>query len=97
MRKRLGVAFSPEKTAAGVILTGGTAKLPGIDEAAARVFGVQAHVGEAPGWVAENLRDPSFSSVLGLLQYGLSSRTDLAAPKKRTRAPGWIGKLFATA
>jgi cell division protein FtsA len=97
VRKRLGAAFSPEKTAAGVILTGGTAKLPGIDEAAARVFGVQARVGEAPGWVAENLRDPGFSSVLGLLQYGLSSRTDLAAPKRRVRTPGWIGKLFATA
>jgi cell division protein FtsA len=94
--KKLGPAFSPEKTAAGIILTGGTAKLPGIDEAAARVFGVQARLGEAPGWVAENLRDPSFSSVLGLLHYGLSSRTELAAPR-RTRAPGWIGKLFATA
>lgn len=95
VRKKLGAAFSPEKTAAGVILTGGTAKLPGIDEAAARVFGVQARLGEAPGWVAENLRDPGFSSVLGLLQYGLSSRTDLAAPRRRTRAPAWIGKLFA--
>lgn len=97
VRKRLGAAFTPEKTAAGVILTGGTAKLPGIDEAASRVFGVHARVGEAPGWVAENLRDPGFSSVLGLLQYGLSSRTDLAAPKRRTRTPGWIGKLFANA
>lgn len=97
VRKKLGAAFSPEKTAAGIILTGGTAKLPGIDEAASRVFGVQARLGEAPGWVAENLRDPGFSSVLGLLQYGLSSRTDLAAPKRRARATGWVGKLFATA
>lgn len=97
VRKKLGPAFSPEKTAAGVILTGGTAKLPGIDEAAARVFGVQARIGEAPGWVAENLRDPGFSSVLGLLQYGLSSRADLTAPKRRARATSWVGKLFATA
>ncbi|MET0263725.1 MAG: cell division protein FtsA [Rariglobus sp.] len=97
VRKKLGAAFSPEKTAAGIILTGGTAKLPGIDEAAARVFGVQARLGEAPGWVAENLRDPSFSSVLGLLHYGLSSRTDLATPRRRSRAPGWMSKLFATA
>lgn len=96
VRKKLGAAFSPEKTAAGIILTGGTSKLPGMDEAAARVFGVQARLGEAPGWVADNLRDPGFSSVLGLLQYGLSSRTDLAAPK-RARATSWVGKLFATA
>lgn len=97
VRKKLGPAFSPEKTAAGVILTGGTSKLPGIDEAAARVFGVQARLGEAPGWVAENLRDPAFSSVLGLLQYGISSSADLAAPRRAKGATSWVKKLFATA
>ena len=96
VKKKLGPAFSAEKTAAGVILTGGTAKLPGIDEAAAKVFGVQARLGEAPGWVAENLRDPAFSSVLGLLQYGLSSRADVGATTRR-KTTNWIGKLFATA
>ena len=97
VRKKLGPAFSPEKTAAGVILTGGTSKLPGIDEAAARVFGVQARLGEAPGWVAENLRDPAFSSVLGLLQYGISSSADLTAPRRAKGATSWVKKLFATA
>jgi cell division protein FtsA len=97
VRKKLGPAFSPEKTAAGIILTGGTAKLPGLDEAAARVFGVQARQGEAPGWVTENLRDPAFSSVLGLLHYGIGSRTDLASSPRRTRTPGWVQKLFASA
>jgi cell division protein FtsA len=97
VRKKLGAAFSPEKTAAGLILTGGTAKLPGIDEAAARVFGVPARLGEAPGWVAENLRDPGFSSVLGLLHYGLSARAEMAPSRSRPRAPGWMRKLFATA
>lgn len=97
VRKKLGPAFSPEKTAAGVILTGGTSKLPGIDEAAARVFGVQARLGEAPGWVAENLRDPSFSSVLGLLQYGISSSADLTAPRRAKGPTNWVKKLFATA
>ncbi len=97
VRKKLGAAFSSEKTAAGLILTGGTAKLPGIDEAAARVFGVPARLGEAPGWVAENLRDPGFSSVLGLLHYGLSARAEMAPSRSRPRAPGWMRKLFATA
>ncbi len=96
VKKKLGPAFSAEKTASGVILTGGTAKLPGIDEAAAKVFGVQARLGEAPGWVAENLRDPAFSSVLGLLQYGLSSRAETGATTRR-KTSNWIGKLFATA
>lgn len=95
VRKKLGTSFSPEKTAAGVILTGGTSKLPGIDEAAARVFGVQARVGEPPGWVAENLRDPGFTTVLGLLQYGVTARADAAAPSRSARATGWMKKLFA--
>src|SRR5215212_11333960 len=35
VKKRLGNTFSPETCAAGVVLTGGTAKLPGIAEVAA--------------------------------------------------------------
>ena len=96
VKKKLGPAFTPEKIAAGVILTGGTAKLLGIDEAAAKVFGVQARLGEAPSWVAENLRDPGFSSVLGLLQYGLSSRAEAASAPRR-KANSWVKKLLAIA
>ena len=96
VKKKLGPAFSPEKIAAGVILTGGTSKLPGIDEAAAKVFGVQARIGEAPSWVAENLRDPSFSSVLGLLQCGLTSRAETASTSRR-KANSWVKKLLAIA
>ena len=74
VRKKLGNAFSPETCAGGVVLTGGTAKLPAIAECAAKAFGVPAHLGEAPRWVAENLRDPSYHTALGLLYYGVSSR-----------------------
>lgn len=96
VRKKLGAAFSAEKTPAGVILTGGTSALPGIDEAAARVFGVQTRLGEPPGWVAENLRDAGFSTVLGLLHYGLSSGAEAAAaPRRKSRAPAWLGKLLS--
>src|SRR3954471_22591705 len=54
VKKKLGNAFSPETCASGVVLTGGTAKLSGIAEIAAKVFGVPAHLGEAPSWVSEN-------------------------------------------
>lgn len=93
VKKKLGSTFTPEHIAAGVILTGGTAKLPGIDEAAAKVFGVQARLGEAPAWVNENLRDPSFTTVLGLLYFGLNAQSERAAPRRR----GFFSKLFASA
>ncbi|HEY0945697.1 MAG TPA: cell division protein FtsA, partial [Opitutaceae bacterium] len=88
--------FTPERCAAGVVLTGGSAKLPGLAEAAAKIFGVPAHIGELPGVVDERLRDPALATVVGLLHFGLQSRTEAAPPR---RAGGGfiqdIKKLFA--
>jgi cell division protein FtsA len=95
VKKKLGGAFTPEACPSGVVLTGGTAKLPGIAECAAKVFGVPAHLGETPSWVNENLRDPGFSTALGLLYYGLASQAERMAPARRKR--GFLQKLFATA
>jgi cell division protein FtsA len=83
VKKKLGSAFSPETCAAGVVLTGGTAKLAGIAETAAKVFGVPAHLGETPSWVAENLRDPANNTALGLLYYGVSSQNERALSNRR--------------
>ncbi len=83
VKKKLGNAFSPETCAAGVVLTGGTAKLPGLAEAAAKVFGVPAHLGEAPSWVNENMRDPGYHTGLGLLYYGVSAQAEKAGPGRR--------------
>ncbi len=97
VRRKLGNAFTPETCAAGVVLTGGTAKLPGIAEAAAQIFGVPAHLGEAPNWVSENLRDPSYHTALGLLYYGVSANADKVAPARRSGGfLTGVKRLFAT-
>ncbi|MEN9634951.1 MAG: hypothetical protein RL077_3355 [Verrucomicrobiota bacterium] len=83
VKKKLGNAFSPETCSAGVVLTGGTAKLAGITEVATGVFGVPAHLGEAPRWVSEHLRDPSYHTALGLLYYGVISRVEAFTPVRR--------------
>lgn len=83
VKKKLGSAFSPETCASGVVLTGGTAKLAGIADAAAKVFGVPAHLGEAPTWVSENLRDPGYHTALGLLYYGISAPSEKNLPSRR--------------
>jgi cell division protein FtsA len=98
VRKKLGNAFSPETCAGGVVLTGGTAKLPGLAECAAKVFGVPAHLGGAPEWVAENLRDPGYHTALGLLYYGLSAQTERAAsPRRRNGFLDGVARLFTHA
>lgn len=94
VKKKLGPSFEPERTQSGVVLTGGTSKLPGITEAASKVFGIPAHLSEAPSWVSENLRDPSFSTALGLLHYGLSARPEV--PTAARKKAGLFKKLFAS-
>lgn len=98
LRKKLGNAFSPETCPSGVVLTGGSAKLPGIAECAAKVLGVTAHLGEAPPWVAENLRDPGYHAAVGLLYYGFGGRTE--RPAQARRRGGFFGsvtRLFSNA
>jgi cell division protein FtsA len=98
VKKRLDHAFSPETCAAGVVLTGGTAKLPGIVECAAKLFGTPAHLGEAPDWIAENLREPGYHTALGLLYYGVTAQTENAASTRRRG--GFlqsVGRIFAHA
>ena len=97
VKKKLGHSFSPETCQAGVVLTGGTAKIPDIAECAAKGFNVPAHLGEAPTWVAENLRDPGYHTALGLLYYGISTQGEKSAPVRRKS--GFlhsVSRLFTT-
>lgn len=75
VKKKLGPAFVPEMPGAGVVLTGGTSKLMATDEAATAVFGLPARRGDLPTNLADELRDPGYSTVLGLLFYGLTRST----------------------
>jgi cell division protein FtsA len=87
VRKSVGELVRPENLRAGVIVTGGTARLPQVDETAAAVFELPARVGEMPPWVKDELRDPSFATVLGLLYYGLQGRQ--AKPPRRRPVTRW--------
>ncbi|MDX2186304.1 MAG: cell division protein FtsA [Opitutaceae bacterium] len=83
VKKKLGLAFDPERIAAGVVLTGGTAKLPGITEAAAKVFGVPARIGELPMSINERVRDPAYATSLGLLFVGMNKKVEAAVARPR--------------
>jgi cell division protein FtsA len=80
---------------AGVVLTGGSAKLAGSAEAAAKIFNVPAHLGETPSWVAENLRDPSYNTALGLLYYGVQAHNErVGSPRRRSGFFHNVARLF---
>lgn len=94
VRRKLGAGLSRDTCAAGVVVTGGTARLPGIADAAVKALDVPVHLGEMPAWVDEKLRHPGLSTVLGLLHYGLQMRADRTAPR-RPSSTNFIKKLFA--
>ena len=71
VKKKLGTVFRPETCAAGVTLTGGMSRLRGIAKCASKVFGVPARLGELPRSVKGKLREPGYSTTLGLFYYGL--------------------------
>ena len=100
VKKKLGPAFVPEMLGAGVVLTGGTSKLMAVDEAATAVFGVAARRGELPTNLADELRDPQYSTVLGLLFYGLNQINDRAPAAYQRRNGGLMQRftrMFANA
>ena len=90
VKEKLGEAYSPQMIPSGVIITGGTAKLPGIAEVAARIFEAPAKVGEAPTWVErDELRDPEYSTVLGVLRYTMNTGVDMTS-----HSQGKFNRLF---
>ncbi len=74
--------YSPAGIACGVVLTGGTAQLRGIDESVRRHLGLAARVAEGPLDVAAELRQPIYSTALGLLHYALTGQEDRQKPAK---------------
>ena len=55
-----------------VVLTGGTSKLKDIEKVAENAFGLPVMLGVNPSWVAAEIEGPEYSTVLGLLHFGLS-------------------------
>lgn len=88
--KSLGKRCQGDFLAAGAVLTGGTAKLPGIAEVASEQLGVEVRAGENPEWVMEDLRDPVFSTSLGLMHYAL---TGYHEAEHRQDQPGLFRKV----
>jgi len=81
------------KLGAGIVLTGGTALMPGVAELAAEVFGAGVRVGIPEARLTglhDAVQSPRHATVVGLAQYG-AARLSLGAASgasRRVKAPG---------
>ena len=56
--KELGDFLNPEELGAGVVLTGGASRLPGIEQVASMVLGVPARKATFPSEIGKDLAQP---------------------------------------
>ncbi len=78
----------------GIVLTGGAANMPGMVELAEEVFLMPVRVGVPKyfGGLAEAVKDPRFSTSIGLLLIGKDQLQKTAGPKPETAS---VGGLFS--
>jgi cell division protein FtsA len=79
-----------EFLAGGVVLTGGTARMPGIGTLAEQVMNLPVRIGVPVGVLAPDdvLNNPSYVPATGLVRFGLSGGTDIGNAVIQTEEPG---------
>ena len=87
---------------AGVVLTGGTAKLPGAVDLAKNILGLPAQTGfpEPLGGLVDKVDEPSFVTATGLILWGvenMSKKGGLAKGGMGGNMPGHIGETVTKA
>ena len=90
--------------AAGIVLTGGTAKMEGVVELAEEIFHIPVRIGSPQDvkGLTDIVRNPIYSTGVGLLQYGLKQhRNGIAKTQKPvaslsmiSRAKSWLQNNF---
>ena len=96
VRAQLGERASPEMIPGGVVLTGGASRLEGLDLLAGSIFGVSVRRSEAPSGVSAELGRPEYSTVLGVLKIGSSSRERRRPAEPKKGLLGALANLFKT-
>lgn len=90
--KELGELLISSDLGAGVLLTGGTSRLPGIEQLASQVLGVPVTKANFPSGLGGELAQAEYSTVLGLLHYGLEDHGLPGEQNKQTET-GLFKKL----
>jgi cell division protein FtsA len=79
---------------AGIVLTGGTSKMEGVVELAEEIFHMPVRVGfpQSINGLTDIVRNPIYSTGVGLLQYG-AARQDDSLPRPAARGPAQLGVM----
>ncbi len=88
--KELGERLNEEDVASGVLLTGGSSQLPGIDRVAEKILGLPVQRATFPDGIDGELAHPGNATVLGLLHYGLKDNDKIY---ESNESPGLIQKI----
>lgn len=81
-----------DQIAAGYVLTGGTAKMEGVVEFAEEVFQMPVRVAQPDDicGLKEYVNDPTYSTVVGLLHYGMQANLQQNNEQKKSESVGSI-------
>lgn len=84
-----------EQIAAGVVLTGGTAKMEGAVEFAEEIFQMPVRLGAPIGvqGLSDYVADPVYSTGVGLLKFGHIEITEQQKEKQRSQRPHWLQRI----
>lgn len=84
-----------EQIAAGVVLTGGTAKMEGAVEFAEEIFQMPVRLGSPIGikGLSDYVNDPEYSTGVGLLRFGQLQIADQEAENQRSHKPHWLQRI----
>ncbi|KGJ95283.1 cell division protein FtsA [Colwellia psychrerythraea] len=79
-----------DQIAAGYVLTGGTAKMEGVLEFAEEIFQMPVRIANPLSiqGLKEYVNDPSYSTVVGLLHYGMQATSEVNSTSKKRESVG---------
>ncbi len=93
MKKELEKQKLLDYLGAGVFITGGCARLKGMEPLAAQIFGLPIHIGHSltVGGPTSAIESPEYSTAIGLVRYALGSQRD-----QHQAPPPWkrVGTTF---
>ncbi|MCZ6887845.1 MAG: cell division protein FtsA [Gammaproteobacteria bacterium] len=80
--------------AAGIVLTGGSAKMEGVVDLAEEIFHMPVSLGSPRnvGGLKDIVRNPIYSTGVGLLMYGKQADEENSS-RGKSRSLGWLGRL----
>jgi cell division protein FtsA len=84
----------PDILATGVVLTGGTSLLPFIADEASRVLDLPVRISTNNAHVKQNMNTPEYSTVLGLLHYGIKEQFSKEKQKSNTSFLSKVAGFF---